>query len=134
MWDDKSKFGAILYGGKCMYYSYVMGIGDEIYSLEEKGFAIERFGDDYGVSFSKEMAGVWEDFITRFLEIEYWNEYLTEKGVVFLFHLQEGIRRYEVENFLNDEVLALCEKLCECEFSSIKEMLKENEFYKDKIV
>ena len=71
-----------------MYYSYVMGIGDEIYSLEEKGFAIERFGDDYGVSFPKEMAGVWEDFITRFLEIEYWNEYLTEKGVVFLFHLQ----------------------------------------------
>ena len=26
-----------------MYYSYVMGIGDDIYSLEEKGFAIERF-------------------------------------------------------------------------------------------
>ncbi len=26
-----------------MYYSYVMGIGDEIYILEEKGFAIERF-------------------------------------------------------------------------------------------
>ena len=39
-----------------------------------------------------------------FWEVEYWNEYLTEKGVVFLFHLQEGIRRYEVENYLNDEV------------------------------
>ncbi len=73
-------------------------------------------------------------FFTRFLEVEYWNEYLTEIGVVFLFHLQEGIRRYEVVHYLNDEVLDLCEKLSKCEFSSIKEMLKENEFYKDKIV
>lgn len=117
-----------------MYYSYVMGIGDEIFSLKEKGFVIEKCGDDYGISFSKEMAGAWEDFISRFLEVEYWNEYLTDDGVVFLFHLQDGIRRYEVENYSNDEVLALCGKLCEYEFSSIKDMLKENEFYKDKIV
>ena len=117
-----------------MYYSYVMGIGDEIYSLEDKGFIIEEFGEDYGVSFPKEMAGEWEKFITHYLEIEYWNEYLTEDGVVFLFHLKDGIKRYDVEQYSNDEVLALCDKLCECKFSSIKDMLKENEFYKDKVV
>ncbi len=51
-----------------MYYSYVMGIVDDTYGLKEKGFAIERFGDDYGVSFPKEMSEVWENFITHFLE------------------------------------------------------------------
>ena len=59
---------------------------------------------------------------------------MTDDGVVFLFHLHDGIRRYVVENYSNDEVLTLCGKLCECEFSSVKDMLKENEFYKNKIV
>ena len=117
-----------------MYYSYVMGIGKEIYSLTAKGFTIKKFGENYGVSFSKDMAEEWENFITQYLEVEYWNEYLTEDGVVFLFHLKEGIKRYEVRHYSNDEVLALCEKLCECKFSSIKDMLIENEFYKDKII
>lgn len=37
-----------------MYYSYVMGIGNEINNLKDKGFTVEKFGDNYGVSFSKE--------------------------------------------------------------------------------
>lgn len=28
-----------------MYYSYVMGIGDEIYALSDSGFIIEQFGN-----------------------------------------------------------------------------------------
>lgn len=68
-----------------MYYSYVMGIGNEIEELKDKGFAIEQFGQNYGVSFSKEKADEWEHFIEQYLEIGYWNEYLTEDGVVFCF-------------------------------------------------
>ncbi len=117
-----------------MYYSYVMGIGNEIEELKDKGFAIEQFGQNYGVSFSKEKADEWEHFIEQYLEIGYWNEYLTEDGVVFLFRLDNGIKRYYVENYFNDEVLTLCEKLCECKFTSIKDMLKENHFYSDKII
>ena len=82
------------------------------------------------VSFPEEKASIWEDFITQHLALEYWNEYLTDDGCVFLFHLQEGIKRYEVRNYQNDEVLALCEKLCECKFESIKSMLMGNHFYK----
>lgn len=36
-----------------MYYSYVMGIGNEIEELKDRGFTIEQFGQNYGVSFSK---------------------------------------------------------------------------------
>ncbi len=51
----------------------------------------------------------------------------------FLFHLQDGFHRYVVYDYAHEEVLQLCEKLCECEFGSIKDMLKGNHFYRDKI-
>ena len=113
-----------------MYYSYVMGIDNSVEELESQGFKIEKDGGNYMVSFPQEKAGVWEEFISSHLELEYWNEYLTEDKVIFLFHLADGIKRYEVYNFENDEVLTLCEKLCECKFGSLKSMLVGNHFYK----
>lgn len=116
-----------------MYYSYVMGIGKEIDDLKNEGFIIEPIGNDYGISFPREKAQIWEDFIEKHLERNYWNEYLTDDGVVFLFHLDNGIKRYYVENYTDDEVLSLCEKLFGGKFPSIKEMLLGNSFYKDKM-
>lgn len=113
-----------------MYYSYVMGIDSSINELKNKGFFIENDGDNFMVSFPSDKASIWEAFIKGHLDVEYWNEYLTEDGVVFVFHLQEGIKRYEVHDFENNEVLSLCEKLCECKFESIKSMLMGNHFYK----
>lgn len=113
-----------------MYYSYAMGIDNSVEELENQGFKIEKDGGNYMVSFPQEKAGVWETFISSHLELEYWNEYLTEDKVIFLFHLADGIKRYEVYNFENEEVLALCEKLCECKFGSLKSMLVGNHFYK----
>lgn len=37
-------------------------------------------------AFPKESSHIWEDFIAGHLELGDWNEYLTEFGVVFLFH------------------------------------------------
>lgn len=116
-----------------MYYSYVMGIGEEINALKNDGFVIEQFGSNYGVAFPKEKADEWEQFIIGHLERGYWNEYLSDSGVIFLFHLEDGIKRYDVKDYDNDEVLSLCEELCECKFTSIKDMLKENHYYSDKI-
>ncbi len=116
-----------------MYYSYVMGIDTSINELKNEGFFIETDKENYMVSFPKEKAEIWEKFISKHLEVEYWNEYIADNGVVFLFHLEEGIKRYEVDNFENAEVLALCEKLCDCKFQSLKSMLIENHFYKEKI-
>ena len=103
-----------------MYHSYVMGIDESIYTLECQGFEINRDGRNFMVSFPKEKAEVWEKFISAHLEFEYWNEYLTENGAVFLFHLQDGIKRYEVNGFLNDEVLGVCERLLYEQAGSIR--------------
>lgn len=112
-----------------MYHSYVMGVDNSILELKQQGFAVENDGDNYMVSFPANKALVWEECITKHLELGYWNEYLTEEKVVFLFHLEDGIKKYEVYHFFNDEVLALCEKLCECKFTSIWDMLIGNHFY-----
>ena len=114
-----------------MYHSYVMGIDDSIKELSAEGFIIKNDGSNYIVVFPNEKFPVWERFISSHLELGYWNEYLTENGVVFLFHLDEGIARYEVYNFDNDKVLSLCEKLCECKFESLKHMLIGNHYYRE---
>ena len=114
-----------------MYYSYVMGIDDSILNLKTKGFIIDKVGDNYQISFSEDNAQCWENFIKEHLEVEYWNEYLTEDKVIFIFHLSDGFKRYEVSNYDNDEVLRLCEKLCDCKFVSIRKMLSDNTFYKN---
>ena len=35
--------------------------------------------------------------------MEYWNEYLTDDKIIFLFRLEDGFKRYEVKNYENDE-------------------------------
>ena len=114
-----------------MYYSYVMGIDESIKALEQLGFSIQNHGQTYMVAFPKGRSRVWEDFISEHLELGYWNEYLTEFGAVFLFHLETGIKRYEVYDYNNDEVLHLCEKLCECHFESLYQMLAGNHYYRE---
>lgn len=112
-----------------MNYSYVMGIDSTINDLAKQGFSIGKDGDDYTVSFSDDLAMVWEDFIVKHLEIGYWNEYIAKDKIVFIFRLSDGIKRYEVQDFQNDEVLELCERLCGCKFISLRKMLCDNHYY-----
>ena len=116
-----------------MYNSYVMGVDDSIDQLKTEGFGVERDGGNYRVSFPPEKAARWEEFISERLEEGYWNEYLAKGKVVFLFQMPGGVKRYEVVGFENSEVLALCEKLCECRLESIHAMLLGNHFYADKL-
>ena len=113
-----------------MLCSYVMGMGEEILALKEKGFTIRPDGEHYTAVFPEETASVWEDFVRGHLQVGFWNEYLAEDRVVFLFHLEEGFCRYEVFGYQSDEVHALCERLCECSLPSLKEMLWGNWFYR----
>lgn len=113
-----------------MYRSYVMGVGASVMALKDQDFFIEPDGENYMVSFSEDKAPVWESFIIEHLAEGYWNEYLAGDRAVFLFCLQDGVRKYKADNFQNDEVLAICEELCECRFGSLKEMLAGNHFYK----
>lgn len=82
------------------------------------------------VSFSQEKDALWEKFIEANLKENYWNEYIAEDKVVFLFRLNGKINRYEVYNFDNGEVLQLCERLCEQKFESLKTLLESNKYYK----
>ena len=116
-----------------MYYSYAMGMNEEIYELEKEGFIIEKDDNDFMITFSKDMANKWEDFVYKHLKVEFWNEYITESEIIFIFHLKDGFKRYVVKNFENDEVLKLCEELCNCKFESIEKMIKDNKFYKEKL-
>ena len=113
-----------------MYHSYVMGIDASIMALKELGFDVVNDGNNYMVAFPKEKSSIWEGFVSTHLDVGYWNEYLTEYGVVFLFHLNDWIKRYEVHDFENAAVLSLCEELCECKFDSLKQMLTGNHYYK----
>ena len=58
-----------------MYHTYVMGVDNSIYELEQQGFIIEREWDNFKVSFPEDKAELWEEFIKRHLEVEYWNEF-----------------------------------------------------------
>ncbi len=112
-----------------MNYSYVMGVDNSILSLEDNDFVIEKDGDNFMVSFPKDKSYIWEEFVSNHLQLGYWNEYIEDGAVIFLFHLDDGIKKYKVYSYQNDEVLHLCEKLCECKFESIYSMLKGNHFY-----
>ena len=118
---------------KKLCYSYVMGMKDEIFSLKEQGFTVCRDGENYTVTFPKESAPLWEAFVSSHLPRDYWNEYLADGRVVFLFSLEAGIKRVVVEADSHPEVLSLCEALCGCEFPSLQEMLLGNWFYRQAI-
>lgn len=119
--------------GARLCYSYVMGMDDSVLSLKDWGFDVKPDGENYTVIFPEKLSVEWENFVSSQLKLEYWNEYFIGNKVVFLFHLQDGVKRFEVEDYENDQVLKLCEKLCGCKFESIKSMLLENWFYKEKL-
>lgn len=56
-----------------MYYSYAMGMNEEMYELEKEGFIIEKDDNDFMITFNKDMANKWEDFVYKHLKVEFWN-------------------------------------------------------------
>ena len=112
-----------------MNYSYIMGIKD-ISILKNKGFIIEKIKDNFGVVFESGKEKEYEEFITNNLEEGYWNEYLGER-LVFIFKYPDSIvKKYIYSKENEQEILELCCRFAEYKFSSIKDMLMGNEFYK----
>lgn len=120
--------------GKSMIYSYVIGIGKEIKTLKKQGFKIKKDKTNYQVTFPEDKTKFWEDFIMDNLNVGYWNEYITNNKVVFLFHLQDGFHRYEINDLNNQEILELCRELSGQNFESLESMLANNKFYKKLII
>lgn len=111
-----------------MNYSYVMGI-DNIETLKQNNFEIEQFGNHYEITFSDEKIETYEKFIYQALQNGFWNEYLG-KEIVFIFKFKDRtIKKFVLDKNNEKEILNLCCNFAECNFSSIMEMLRENEFY-----
>lgn len=111
-----------------MNYSYVMGI-ENIEFLKLNNIEIKSFGKNYGVTFSDELIELYEEFICGALQNGFWNEYLG-KEIVFIFKFKDGtVKKFILNDENENEILKLCCDFAQCEFSSIMNMLKENEFY-----
>lgn len=114
-----------------MLYSYAMGVDETIYSLLEHGFKIKKDNNNFMVEFPDNKSEIWETYIKTQLKQDFWNDYISlNNQVVFIFHLKTGFKKYVVNNFKDDEVLALCEEMCSCKFVSLENMIKENKYYK----
>lgn len=113
-----------------MNYSYVMGIRD-IEVLKQNHFEVKQFGHHYGIIFSDDQIEFYEKFICEQLQNGFWNEYLGKK-IVFLFKFQDGtVKRFVFNDKNEQEILRLCCEFAGVEFSSILDMLQENEFYRN---
>jgi hypothetical protein len=113
--------------------SYAMGVDNSIYELTKEGFRIKEDDGDYEVMFDYSKKDIWEEYINTHIKDTYWNEYinLSTKETVFMIKENNQIKRVVNHNFENDpELLSTCNRLCEGDFKSIKELILSNDFYK----
>ena len=76
-----------------LFYSYVKGFSPDSRELAEAGFVWKQDGENAELAFPGEKASLWENYVAAHLPCGYWNEYLQEDSVVFLFQLPDGFRR-----------------------------------------
>lgn len=120
-------------GIKDICISYAMGVDNSIYELTKEGFRIKEDDGDYEVMFDYSKKDIWEEYINTHIKDTYWNEYirLSTKEIVFMIKENNQIKRVVNHNFENDtELLSTCNRLCEGNFGSIKELILSNDFYK----
>ena len=116
--------------------SYAMGVDDSINELSSKGFEITPDGDDYTVRFNSVDSNIWEEYIKEHIKDTYWNEYinLNTMDITFLIKENNEIKRIVNHNFEeNDTLLQICNRLCEQDFKTIKDLIYSCSFYKENI-
>jgi hypothetical protein len=107
-----------------------MGANDKVMELTSEGFQIEKVGNDYKVSFPKQKADVYENYICNNLKEGYWNEYIGDI-IVFIFKFEEGItKKFILDESNYNVILNMCSEFAQTEFYSIEDMLLGNDFYR----
>lgn len=115
-------------------YSYLMGANEKILKLIEMDFKIDEVDGDYEVIFPKEKTGLYEDFILKNLQPGFWNEYINNETMVFMFRHKDGKFQKITLNHDNENmILNLCCGFANTKFTSIKDMVLGNDFYKNNI-
>ena len=113
------------------YYSYLMGGNDKVLELTKYGFKInQNERGSYEIIFPSTMERKFEKYVLNNLKPGFWNEWLNNERVYFLFRFKNGdFRGYELSEKNEEEILKLCKAFANTDFKSIKDMLMENEFY-----
>lgn len=113
--------------------SYAMGIDSSIMQLKKDGFIINEDDGDYEVRFDSSKSSIWENYISDHMKNTYWNEYINLDTHVIHFMIKDnGPIEHVINNGFeeNPELLKTCNRLCEGDFKSIKELMLSNDFYK----
>lgn len=134
VYNKNSVNEAMGFKDKCI--SYAMGVNDSIYDLRKHGFVIEEDEGDYKVTFEYKDHGLWTSYIDSNMEDTYWNEYIRLKDTsVHMIIKDNGKKLYvTINDFKTDpETLAICNRLCDGKFKTMKELIYSNEFYKNEI-
>ena len=134
VYNKNSVNEAMGFKDKCI--SYAMGVNDSIYDLRKHGFVIEEDKGDYKVTFEYKDHGLWTSYIDSNMEDTYWNEYIRLKDTsVHMIIKDNGKKLYvTINDFKTDpETLAICNRLCNGKFKTMKELIYSNEFYKNEI-
>lgn len=116
--------------------SYAMGVDDSIHELDNDGFQIENDGEDYFVKFDYSKHERWEQFIEKHIKNTYWNEYIRVSTIDIVFLIKENgkITRIENKNYEeNPELLETCNRLCDQNFATIKDLIMSNSHYKQEL-
>ncbi len=117
---------------KC--FSYAMGINERIINLDKNKFKINDDESDYEIIFNKEDTFLYEKFIVENLEVGYWNEYIIDDKIVFMFKEIDGLlNKYVLSEENNEQILNKCSKFAEANFASIRQMFLDTPFYSDKL-
>lgn len=122
-----------------MYYSYLMGLKKEIFSSAKMNKLkknvvgiIKNEKDAYGVCFTEDQINNYEKFVINNLKNGFWNEYVGEEGkiIVFIFKFNNGeVKRFQLDNTNEQEILKLCSEFAKTEFTSIRKMILDNDYY-----
>lgn len=116
--------------------SYAMGIDDSVNELSSQGFEIVPDDEDYKVRFNSVDSDIWESYIREHIKDTYWNEYinLNTMDITFLIKENDEITRVVNHNFEEDDsLLQTCNRLCEQDFKTIKDLIYSCSFYKEAI-
>lgn len=115
---------------KC--YSYAMGINKKINKLN-KEFKCKEDGEDFEVTFNNSNENLWVKFIEDNMSDGFWNEYLIDDKIKFIFKEDGIVTKYELNKDNNQEILEKCRRFAEVQFESVRTMYLNTPFYSNKI-
>lgn len=121
-----------------MYLSYLMGVKDATENhLKSLGVAnaTKSESGNWKLEIPTEKIEAYKEFVKAKLEPGFWNEFLDEYGIHFIFKLKDGTyKEYALSSTNEQEIDNLCAKLNNEppeKTANVYKYLAENDYYHD---